>query len=104
MVAYEFIDKFTDDEIELMQTVFDFKPPRKKINNVKSLSVSKCPFCGGESEVVKLEHYIIHPAPYVVSCKNVTCRGFVGQTGTIGLNGINYHDPESAIKDWNRRA
>jgi len=38
--------------------------------------LKKCPFCGGEAEVIKA-HQIIK-IPYVVICNNEKCRANVG--------------------------
>lgn len=53
----------------------------------------KCPFCGGEAEVVKA-HSNTTEFPYVVVCKNDLCNASVGRFSA---------SREKAIEAWNTR-
>ena len=53
----------------------------------------KCPFCGGEAEVVKA-HSNASEFPYVVVCKNDLCNASVGRFSA---------SREKAIEAWNTR-
>jgi C4-type Zn-finger protein len=61
----------------------------------KDLKVLDCPFCGGNSKLVKVigENNL----PYFdVSCCDIKCRGFAVA--------CRYISEEGAINYWNRRA
>ncbi len=48
--------------------------------------LKKCPFCGGEAEIVEDKNHISF-----IRCKRLCCRTYF------------YESPKVAIKAWNRR-
>ena len=56
--------------------------------------LKKCPFCGGEAEVVKV-HSGVAMFPYTVVCKSNECSASVG---------VFKETREKAIEVWNNRA
>ena len=48
--------------------------------------LKKCPFCGGEAEIVEDKNHISF-----IRCERLCCRTYF------------YESPKVAIKEWNRR-